>query len=62
MKLSIFVVFVKCADVGAAKFLKKRTCAVRECVRSEKPLCVECAGVPKLAAHKDSDANSINIF
>ena len=44
---------VKCAGVGVAKFSKNThlRCWI---VGSEKLLCAECAGVPKVAAHKYS--------
>ena len=45
---------MKCAGVGGAKF-PKNTHVPCGSVRSEKLLCAECAGVPKLAAHKYSD-------
>ena len=45
---------LKCAGVGVVK--KSRNTHVRcGSVRDEKLLCAECAGVPKLAAHKYSD-------
>ena len=52
-KYSIFGVPVKCAGVGVAK-LSKNAHVRCGSVRSEKLLCAECAGVPKLAAHKYS--------
>ena len=48
---------MKCAGVGVAKF-SKNTHVRCGSVRSEKLLCAECAGVPKLAAHK----YSVNIY
>ena len=53
MKYSIFEVLVKC--VGVAKFSKNTHTHV-QCGSelSEKLLCAECAGVPKLAALKYS--------
>ena len=47
------MVSVKCAGVGVAK-IPKNTHVRCGSVRSEKLLCAECAGVPKLAAHKYS--------
>ena len=47
------MVSVKCAGVGAAKFSKNRHVWCGS-VWSEKLLCAEWAGVPKLAAHKYS--------
>ena len=47
------MVGVKCAGVGVAKF-SKNACVWCWSVRSEKLLCKECAGVPKLTAHKYS--------
>ena len=52
---------MKYAVVGAENFSKNAHVRCGS-VQDEKILCVECAGVPKLAAHKYSDANSINIF
>jgi len=43
---------VKCAGVGVVKFSKNTR--VGGSVRSEKLLWAECAGVPKVAAHKYS--------
>ena len=50
---------MKFAGVGAAKLSKY---AHSRCgsVQSEKLLCAECAGVPKLAAHKYSGNNTKN--
>ena len=45
---------LKCAGVGVAKN-SKNAHVWYESVREEKLLCAECAGVPKLAAHKYSD-------
>ena len=54
MTYSIFGVLVKCAGVGVAKLSKNKQVRCGS-VRSEKLLCTECAGVPKLGAHKYSD-------
>ena len=43
------MVLVNCAGVGAAKFSKNAHVWCGS-VQSEKLLCAECAGVPKLAA------------
>ena len=53
IKHSILGVPVKCAGVGVAKFSKNAHVRCGS-VRSEKLLCAECVGVPKLAAHKYS--------
>ena len=44
---------MKCAGVGVENF-SKNTHVRCGSVRSKKLLCAECAGVPKLAAHKYS--------
>ena len=44
---------VKCADVGGAKFSKNVHVRCGS-VPSEKLMCAECAGVPKLTPHKYS--------
>ena len=44
---------MKCAGVGVAKLSKNAHVRCGN-VRSEKLLCAECAGVPKLPAHKYS--------
>ena len=54
IKHSIFGFPAECAGVGAAKF-SKITNVWCGSVQSEKLLCAECAGVPKLAAHKYSE-------
>ena len=53
IKHSILGVSVKCVGVGAEK-ISINTHVQCGSVRSEKLLCAECAGVPKLAAHKYS--------
>ena len=53
MKHSIFGAPMKYVGVGAAKF-SKNTHVRCGSVQSKKLLCAECAGVPKLAAHKYS--------
>ena len=54
-------VLVKCVGVGAAKL--SRNAHVRcVSVQSEKLLCAECAGVPKLVAHKYSVNMSNTLF
>ena len=50
---------MKCAGVGVAK-LSKNAHVRCGSVRSEKLLCAECAGVPKLAAHKYSEGSIIS--
>ena len=45
---------LKCVGVGAAKNLKEVHVQCLS-VRGEKLLCAECAGVPKLTAHKYPD-------
>ena len=55
------MVSVKCAGVGVAK-IPKNTHVQCGSVRSEKLLCAECAGVPKLDTHKYSGyLRSMNI-
>ena len=54
----MFWVLVKCAGVSVVKF-SKNTHVQCGSVRSEKLLCAECAGVPKVATHKYS-GNFIN--
>ena len=53
VKHSIFWVPMKCAVVGAENF-SKSTHVQCGSVQSEKLLCAECVGVPKLASHKYS--------
>ena len=47
---------MKCVGVGAAKFPKNTHVRWGVC-GAKKLLCTECAGVPKLAAHKYSATN-----
>ena len=53
VKHSIFWVPVKCVGVSVEIFSKNAHVWCRS-VKSEKLLCTECAGVPKLAEHKYS--------
>ena len=56
IKQSIFMLMSKCAGMGAIKNFKNAHLRW-VCVQDEKLLCTECAGVPKMTAHKYSVKN-----